>query len=32
VKKAKEKLDVLPDSNSKQVLSMVAEYCAGRDK
>ncbi|PIV68116.1 MAG: phosphoesterase, partial [Euryarchaeota archaeon CG01_land_8_20_14_3_00_38_12] len=32
VEKAKENLNVLPDSDSKQVLSMVAEYCVGRDK
>lgn len=32
VEKAKEKLEVLPDSDSKHILSMLAEYCVGRDK
>ncbi|MDI6917132.1 MAG: polyprenyl synthetase family protein [Thermoplasmatales archaeon] len=32
VEKAKENLNVLPGSDSRQVLSMIAEYCVGRDK
>lgn len=32
VEKAKENLNILPESDSKQVLSMVAEYCVKRKK
>lgn len=32
VEKAKETLGILSESGSRDVLSMIAEYCAGRDK
>ena len=32
VEKAKENLNILPESESRHVLTMIADYCTGRDK